>query len=69
MRIKSPVGEYDYRITGVRLRGTRLEVDGSLGMWETTMVVGPRDWAPFAGALGVVAVAAAALGRRGSPAG
>jgi hypothetical protein len=69
MRIKSPVGEYDYRITGLRLRGARIEVDGSLGMWETTMVLGPRDWAPLAGALGVIALGAAALGRRGRPAG
>jgi len=45
MRIKSPVGEYDYRVTGVRAGRSGLEIDGSLGQWETTMVVGPRDLA------------------------
>jgi hypothetical protein len=48
MRIKSPVGEYDYRVTGVRVGRTGLELDGSLGMWETTMVLGPKDLAKAA---------------------
>lgn len=69
MRIKSPVGEYDYRITAMRLRGAHVEVDGSLGMWQTTMVLGPRDWGPFVGGLGVLVLAAGLLGRRGGPAG
>jgi hypothetical protein len=67
MRIETPVGEYDYRLTGLRLRGTRLEVDGSLGVWETKMVLGPRDFAIPLGTLGAVAVAAAALGRSRRP--
>ena len=45
MRLKSPVGEYDYRVTGVRLGRSGLEVDGSLGQWQTTMVVEPKDLA------------------------
>jgi hypothetical protein len=45
MRIKSPVGEYDYRVTGMRLGRNGLEVDGSLGQWQTTMVVEPKDLA------------------------
>jgi hypothetical protein len=48
MRIKSPVGEYDYRVTGVRLGRGGLEVDGSLGQWQTTMVVEPKDLAKAA---------------------
>lgn len=46
MRIKSPVGEYDYRLTALRLRRGGLEVDGSLGQWKTTMVLEPKDLAP-----------------------
>jgi hypothetical protein len=43
MRVKSPVGDYDYRVTGVRLGREGLELDGSLGQWQTTMVVEPKD--------------------------
>ena len=39
------MGDYDYRVTGIRAGRTGLEIDGSLGQWETTMVVGPRDLA------------------------
>ena len=42
------MGEYDYRVTAVRLGRGGLELDGSLGMWETTMVVGPKDLAKAA---------------------
>ena len=45
MRIKSPIGEYDYRVTAVRLGKTGMEIDGSLGQWQTTMVVGPSELA------------------------
>jgi hypothetical protein len=51
MRIKSPVGEYDYRVTAVRLGPGGLELDGSLGQWETTTVVEPRDLAKAAALL------------------
>ena len=40
------MGDYDYRVTAVRLRRAGLEVDGSLGEWKTTMVVEPKDLAP-----------------------
>jgi hypothetical protein len=39
------VGEYDYRVTAVRLGRDGLELDGSLGQWQTTMVVEPKDLA------------------------
>ena len=45
MRVKSPVGEYDYRVTAVRLGRDGLELDGSLGQWQTTMVVEPKELA------------------------
>jgi hypothetical protein len=61
MRIKSPVGEYDYEVTALRLRRDGLEVDGRLGQWETTMVVEPKDLAPLAKGLGVVAALALVL--------
>jgi hypothetical protein len=58
MRIKSPVGEYDYRVTGLRLRRTGMEIDGSLGQWQTTVVLGPGELARIL----VPVVALAALG-------
>jgi hypothetical protein len=61
MRIKSPIGEYDYRVTAVRLGRGGLEVDGSLGQWQTTMVVEPKD---LAKALAVLAPVALLLSRR-----
>jgi hypothetical protein len=61
MRIKSPVGEYDYRVTAVRLGRSGLELDGSLGQWQTTMVVEPKD---LAKALAVLAPIAILLARR-----
>jgi hypothetical protein len=46
MRIRSPVGEYDYRVTAVRVKREGIEVDGSLGQWQTTMIVEPKDLTP-----------------------
>jgi hypothetical protein len=51
MRIKSPVGEYDYQVTALRLGRAGLEVDGSLGQWQTTMVVEPKELAKAAAVL------------------
>ncbi len=42
------MGEYDYRVTGLRLGRDGLEVDGSLGQWQTTTVVGPKELAKAA---------------------
>jgi hypothetical protein len=64
MRIKSPVGEYDYRITAMRLGRAGLEVDGSLGTWQTTMVVGPKDLAKGFVPLAALAAALLLAGRR-----
>jgi hypothetical protein len=47
MRVRSPVGEYDYRVTAVRMTRDGIEVDGSLGQWQTTMVVQPGDLVPM----------------------
>lgn len=51
------MGEYDYRVTALRPTRAGLEVDGALGQWQTTMVLGPRDLARVA----LPAVAGAAL--------
>jgi hypothetical protein len=65
MRIKTPVGDYEYRVTALHLRGGRLEIDGSLGMWETTTVLRPREWVPPAAVVvGTVVAGLAALKRR-----
>jgi hypothetical protein len=61
MRIRSPVGEYDYRVTAVRLKRDGLEVDGSLGQWRTTMVVEPKDLKPVLPVLAAAAGLALAL--------
>jgi hypothetical protein len=61
MRIKSPVGEYEYRVTALRLGREGLEVDGSLGQWQTTMVVEPKD---LAKALAVIVPLALLVSRR-----
>ena len=57
MRVTSPVGEYEYRVKSVKLDGGRIVVAGSLGVWETTMVVEPSDLL----ALGRTAAGPAAL--------
>jgi len=64
MRIKSPVGEYDYRVTKVRLGRDGLEVDGSLGMWQTTTVVGPKELALGLGSVAALLAATAVVSRR-----
>jgi hypothetical protein len=43
MRVQSPVGEFEYRVKGVKFDRGRIEVAGSLGQWETTMVIEPSD--------------------------
>lgn len=66
MKVQSPVGEYPYEIRRVRLRGGRLAVDGSLGVWETTMEIEPSDLAALgrrvARPLAVLAAAGVAVG-------
>lgn len=45
------MGEYDYQVTALRLGRGGLEVDGSLGQWQTTMVVEPKELAKAAAVL------------------
>ena len=55
------MGEYDYRVTAVRLKRDGIEVDGSLGQWQTTMVVEPKDLKPVLPVLAVASGLALAL--------
>lgn len=43
MKVRSPLGDYDYRVERVGVRDGQLEVAGRLGQWETTMVVERSD--------------------------
>ena len=45
------MGEYDYRVTAVRIGRGGLEIDGGLGQWQTTMVVEPKELAKAAAVL------------------
>lgn len=58
------MGEYDYRVTAMRVGRSGLEIDGSLGMWDTTMVVEPKDLALPAAVLATLAALALVVGRR-----
>jgi hypothetical protein len=64
MRVKSPIGEYDYRVTAVRVRREGIELDGSLGAWQTTMVVEPKDLKPVLPAFVFALGLAVAISRR-----
>ena len=63
MKVTSPVGDYEYRVQGVRLEGGTIVVAGNLGVWETTMQIEPGDWLKLARTLAkpAAAVTAAAL--------
>ena len=54
MKVQTPLGDYDYRVERVALRDGRLEVDGRLGEWETTMVVERSDLLDLARRFGPV---------------
>jgi hypothetical protein len=65
VKVTSPVGEYEFLIKDVRFEHGSLVVDGSLGVWETTMSIEPADWLALARRvstpLAVLAGGAAAL--------
>jgi hypothetical protein len=43
VKVRSPLGDYDYRVERVAVHDGQLEVTGSLGQWETTMVIERAD--------------------------
>lgn len=71
MRVSSPVGEYEYTVESVTVEGGRIVVAGKMGMWKSSMVIEPSDFANAAkwaarpaGMVGAVLLAGAALRRR-----
>ena len=44
MKVTTPVGDYDYRVTGISRQGGNIVVAGAMGVWDTTMVIEPKDW-------------------------
>lgn len=70
MKINTPLGDYDYQVERVAVRGGQLEVHGRLGEWETRMVVERSDLlklarraAPAVALLGAVVVVTRLRGR------
>jgi hypothetical protein len=66
VKVTSPVGEYEYLVKRVRLDHGSVAIDGSLGVWETTMSIEPSDWLRLArrAAAPVALLAAVAAARR-----
>jgi hypothetical protein len=68
VKVSTPLGDYDYRVERVAVRHGQLEVDGSLGAWQTKMVIERSDlsaWARRAApALAAAAVVAIVTRRR-----
>lgn len=60
MRVSSPVGDYPYVVRRVALRRGRVVIEGSLGVWDTTMEIEPRDWLDAARRIALPAAVAAA---------
>ena len=58
------MGEYDYRVTALRLRRDGMEIDGSLGQWQTTVVLGPRELARGLAPLAALLALAVVVSRR-----
>lgn len=69
MKVSSPVGDYEYLVKRVRLERGSVVIDGSLGVWETTMSIEPADWAALARRastpLAVIAAGAAVIAAAG----
>jgi hypothetical protein len=61
VKIRSPLGDYDYRVERVAVRDGQLEVAGRLGEWQTTMVVERADLLALLARVSPVAAAACAI--------
>ncbi len=51
MRVRSPIGDLPFTVTGVRLEGARVVVDGELGAWRSQVTVSAEDVPQLARAL------------------
>ena len=61
MRVRSPIGDLPYTVTGVRRGGAGIVVDGELGAWSSQIEIGPATCRCSPGAAQPL-VAAAVLG-------
>jgi hypothetical protein len=43
MRVRSPIGDLPFRVTGIRRDGRELVIQGELGAWRSEVRVGPGD--------------------------
>jgi hypothetical protein len=60
VRVRSPIGDLPFTVTGVRRDGRELVVDGELGSWRSQVRVSAADLPMLARALrGPLVVAAA----------
>jgi hypothetical protein len=62
MRVRSPIGDLPYTVTGVRRGGAGIVVDGELGAWSSQIEIGPGDVPMLARALRGPLIAAAVVG-------
>ena len=63
MKVSSPVGDFPFTITNIRLRDRRLTVNGQMGRWPASIALDHHDLLPLR-RYAPIAVAAAALGTR-----
>jgi hypothetical protein len=70
VRVSSPIGDLPFEITGVRIEGREVVVEGLLGTWRSCIHIGPGDAPMLARALrgplaaGFAAVVVVHLARR-----
>jgi hypothetical protein len=62
MRVRSPIGDLPFTVTGVRVRDRELVVDGELGTWRSQIEISAADIPMLARALRTPLLGAAAVG-------
>ncbi|HVG67368.1 MAG TPA: hypothetical protein VM785_04185 [Gaiellales bacterium] len=62
MRVRSPIGDLPFTVTGVHRGGAGIVVDGELGAWASHIEIGPGDVPMLARALRGPLIAAAVVG-------
>jgi hypothetical protein len=48
MKVSSPVGDFPFELTRMRIRGHKLVIEGSMGAWPAQIEVHARDIAQLA---------------------
>jgi hypothetical protein len=62
MRVRSPIGDLPFTVTGVRVRDRELVVDGELGTWRSQIEISAADIPMLARALRTPLLGAFAVG-------